>query len=192
MEKSQTTKFWRGRLPHWEIKDASYFVTLRLSGSLPLFLKKELKQSLGNAQNEGWAEKSREYFLKLEAWLDKDHASNYLTNSNVAHMIMMAFQEYERRSIWKVHSYVIMPNHLHWFFTPVNQPMSESILNFKRYTARRANKILNLTGKRFWQAEWFDHWSRSAEENERIISYIRNNPVKAGLVYNPEDWPYVK
>ena len=30
----------------------------------------------------------------------------------------------------------------------------------------------------------------SAQEDDRIISYIRNNPVRAGLVKRPEDWKW--
>ena len=35
-----------------------------------------------------------------------------------------------------------------------------------------------------------DHWSRSDEEDDKIIAYIRNNPVKAGLVQNYTDYQY--
>jgi putative transposase len=61
---------------------------------------------------------------------------------------------------------------------------------FKKYTGREANRILNRKGQRFWQREWFDHWSRTPQEDDKIISYIRNNPVHAGLVENAEDWPW--
>jgi len=59
--------------------------------------------------------------------------------------------------------------------------------SLKSYTAHEANSILNRTGA-FWQTESYDHWVRDDEELERIVSYIRDNPVKAGLVKRPEDW----
>ena len=40
----------------------------------------------------------------------------------------------------------------------------------------------------YWQTETFDHWARDEAEMYRIIEYIENNPVKAGLVERPEDW----
>jgi hypothetical protein len=50
--------------------------------------------------------------------------------------------------------------------------------------------LLSIDRGRFWQREWFDHWSRSDDEDERTVVYIRNNPVKAGLVKSYQDWPY--
>ena len=61
---------------------------------------------------------------------------------------------------------------------------------YKKFSGRRANSILDRVGERFWQREWFDHWIRSEAEAQRTIQYIRNNPVKAGLVRNYLEWPY--
>ena len=62
--------------------------------------------------------------------------------------------------------------------------------DFKRWTGHEAAKLLSLDGGRFWQDEWFDHWSRSDEESDKIIQYIRRNPEKAGLVKDYREWPY--
>lgn len=42
----------------------------------------------------------------------------------------------------------------------------------------------------YWQDESFDHWARDDDELLRIIHYIDNNPVKAGLCRAAEDWPF--
>jgi len=63
-----------------------------------------------------------------------------------------------------------------------------TIEDFKRWTGHQAAKLLGASGERFWQREWFDHWSRSDEEDERIAQYIRENPVKACLVAQYTDW----
>ena len=42
----------------------------------------------------------------------------------------------------------------------------------------------------FWQSESYDHVVRNDVELKRIIAYVLNNPVKAGLVENWQDWPY--
>jgi len=44
------------------------------------------------------------------------------------------------------------------------------------------------TGEPFWQKESYDHWVRNPSELEKIRTYIENNPVKAGLVRNPQDY----
>jgi REP element-mobilizing transposase RayT len=192
MSKPPTIRFWRGQLPHWEVMDADYFITMRLAGTLPHFLKDELKQIIKDANGRGYWNTSRKYFVKMEAWLDNDYTNMILIQDQIANIITSTFEIYESKGICKFYSYVIMPNHIHWFFRPLNQSMSEIIQNIKRITARMANQSLGRTGRRFWQKEWFDHWSRTPEESEKIIQYIRNNPVKAGLVAKPEEWPYLK
>ena len=59
--------------------------------------------------------------------------------------------------------------------------------SLKGFSAARCNCQLGSHGT-FWQQESYDHWVRDADELERIIRYIENNPVKAGLVIRPEDW----
>jgi len=65
---------------------------------------------------------------------------------------------------------------------------SRLLESLKGATAREANRVLGRTGERFWQAESYDHWVRDDREFERIVAYIENNPVKAGLVSRPEDY----
>jgi REP element-mobilizing transposase RayT len=61
--------------------------------------------------------------------------------------------------------------------------------SLKWYTAKECNKILNRTGQ-FWQHESYDHVVRNEEELNRIVEYVLNNPVKAGLVETHEDWKW--
>jgi len=66
--------------------------------------------------------------------------------------------------------------------------------SLKRYTGREANLILGRTGEQFWQNESYDHVVRDDKEFERIIWYILNNPVKAGLAdsWDKWEWSYCK
>lgn len=82
-----------------------------------------------------------------------------------------------------------MPNHVHVLIGPKTS-LARITNGIKGVSARDANRILGRQGKRFWQDESFDHWVRSAAEFERIRAYIEHNPVSAGLVARPEDWPW--
>ena len=62
--------------------------------------------------------------------------------------------------------------------------------SLKGATAREANRLLGRTGEPFWQKESYDHYVRNRIEFEKIRTYIETNPVKAGLVRNPEDYPW--
>jgi hypothetical protein len=50
--------------------------------------------------------------------------------------------------------------------------------------------VLGRSGEPFWQKESYDHWVRDRAEFERIRDYIEANPVKAGLVATPQDFPW--
>ena len=87
------------------------------------------------------------------------------------------------------HSYVVMPNHVHLLITPL-APLPEVLRRVKGRTSRESNVLLGSTGKPFWQHESYDHWVRGGDEFRRIQAYIENNPVKAGLVRTPEEYPW--
>jgi len=61
--------------------------------------------------------------------------------------------------------------------------------SLKGYTAREANRILGRKGA-FWEAESYDHVIKKDSEYERVVKYVLNNPVKAGLVKNWRDWKW--
>ena len=82
-----------------------------------------------------------------------------------------------------------MANHVHLLVTP-RVPETRWLGPLKGFTAYRANQILSRSGHPFWQDESYDHLVRNDEEFRRIHRYIENNPVKAGLVAAPEDYPW--
>ncbi len=140
----------------------------------------------------------RSILINMEKWLDKGCGHCYCANVEIAAMIREAIRHREEEKIWEVIDYVIMPNHIHLFIKITYGSLEEAISSFKKWTGHRALEIVrsdkefpeNNGMKRFWQDGWFDHWSRSFMQDERIISYIRNNPVKAGLVNEYMEWPY--
>ena len=90
-----------------------------------------------------------------------------------------------------VHSWVIMPNHAHVLFTVAEVPMAALLKGWKGSTGRAANRILGRVGQPFWQADYWDTFMRDEEHQQRTVRYIRSNPVKAGLVKEWKEWPWV-
>jgi len=190
----ETLAFYRMRLPHWEVEGGQYFVTIRLHGSLPkevLSYIKRLKESADLCQNEIESLKfNRQIFKVVENSLHRNQECNLLTKGSVPKVISEAVGYYQQKGIWNVYEYVIMPNHLHLFFGEVKESLRKVIGDFKHWTTREINKVCGSKGKQIWQREWFDHWSRSSDYDERFCEYIRNNPVKAGLCKNYKEWKY--
>jgi REP element-mobilizing transposase RayT len=89
----------------------------------------------------------------------------------------------------------IMPNHVHTVFVPLPtsegncHAMSAIMHSLKLYTARKSNRLLGRTGQ-FWQHENYDRVVRNEAELNRIIRYVLDNPVMAGLVEQWEDWKW--
>jgi REP element-mobilizing transposase RayT len=128
----------------------------------------------------------------LEEQLDDRAASGpfWLQETRVANMLAKALRygEAVRQSYW-LYAWVIMPNHVHVILRPrIELP---SLMRWlKGRTGHMANRMLGRTGTPFWQDESFDHWIRSDEELHNLIKYVEENPVKAGLVELPKQWPW--
>lgn len=90
---------------------------------------------------------------------------------------------------YALHSFVVMPNHVHILIEP-KISAARIMKGIKGVSARRANEILGRTNQNFWRDESYDHWVRSEAEFKSIKLYIEHNPVTAGLVERPEDWPW--
>ena len=68
-------------------------------------------------------------------------------------------------------------------------PLGEVLKRFKSFTSHEANRILGREGT-FWYPDYWDRYVRDLNHLRKLIRYIHNNPVKAGLVTCPEDWPW--
>ena len=80
-----------------------------------------------------------------------------------------------------------MPDHLHLFCAP-REPSCE-IETWIRYWKRIAGQEHKNPHWKFQSSGWH-HRLRHDESREQQWHYITNNPLRAGLVTTPEDWPY--
>jgi REP element-mobilizing transposase RayT len=121
-----------------------------------------------------------------------DHARSgpmFLRQPEIAQVVLTSIDYGVEIGHYELHAFAIMSNHVHLLLTPhIN--VSKLLCSLKRATARKANLLLCRTGQPFWQDESYDHLVRNGEEFRRIQRYIEYNPVKAGLVARPEDYPY--
>jgi putative transposase len=159
------TTSYRRRLPHLHQAGQPVFVTARLANSLPP----------GRSFPAGLP--SGQAFVPL-----------YLGIPRIAGLMVETIH-YQAESLrqYQLHSYVVMPNHIHLLITPW-VPMAKLMHSLKRFSARQANGILQLTGSVFWQHESYDHLVRDDQEFQRIVRYIEGNPVKAGMASHPEQF----
>ena len=91
---------------------------------------------------------------------------------------------------WRVGRYVIMPDHIHMFCSPAVSP-EKSIGSWMQYWKSLASQKWPCTEERpVWQLDGWDTQLRREDSYSAKWEYVRQNPVRAGLVGLSEDWPY--
>jgi putative transposase len=199
--------FHRRHLPHVQPPGAVLFVTFRLAGSIPREVRARLvaEAERSEALLSGIAdpmERDRQAYLderRLFGHWDRalDMAKSgplWLGDPKIAHAIAEALH-YRDGRVYELEAFCIMPNHVHAVFAPLPgddgtyHALSAIMHSLKRYTARQANQLLGRRGT-FWQGESYDHVVRDEREHERIIRYVVDNPVKAGLVKRAGEWEW--
>ena len=85
--------------------------------------------------------------------------------------------------------YVIMPDHIHLFIRiGLTAKLEASITCLKRNITKCIHALTpNLT---VWQTGFFDHLVRNSDSYSEKWNYVCQNPVRANLVRNPNEWPY--
>ncbi len=97
--------------------------------------------------------------------------------------------------------FVVMPNHVHaivWFPEPdqishfMKQWKQRSSVQIKRLfqnPLRSYARTIDLA-EPIWQPRYYDFNLDSPHKIEEKLSYMHQNPVRAGLVARPCDWPW--
>ena len=197
-------EFYRRKLPHIQPKGATLFVTFRLAGSLPQAVFAQLRadymaEKLAATTDEARYGAARRYFGRYDQQLHRSSGPHYLKQATLAQLVADSLH-YRDQRVYRLDAFSILSNHVHVVFAPLQNgvhpdgrekyhKLSKIMQSLKRHTARECNLLLGRSGT-FWQAESYDHVVRDSAEWERIVRYVLNNPVKAGLVSTWRQWPY--
>jgi REP element-mobilizing transposase RayT len=108
-----------------------------------------------------------------------------------ARLVIQAMHDAARIHGWAIGRFVIMPDHVHFFCTAVAETknLSGFIRDWRRWTAQRIAEETGISPP-VWQREFFDHVLRSRQSYDSKWIYVRENPVRAGLVTAADEWPY--
>jgi REP element-mobilizing transposase RayT len=192
------TRFNRGNLPHSEVENGRYFVTVRLADSIPhssVLRLQEIHRSLSaiTARSTAFTGLQREYFQTMEKYLNAGAGECVLREPFNAELVI---EELESLTDWHVAvpHYTIMPNHWHALITPkpeCTRSLAEIMKRLKGRTGKRLRSAIGGSGP-IWQREWFDRWIRDEGEWNKTVTYIQNNPVKAGICSKLHEHPWTK
>ena len=102
--------------------------------------------------------------------------------------VSAAMQESRRKLGFRLHGYVLMPDHWHALVGPdIPLTISRVVQDIKWLAARSLNRRRQLRGP-VWQHQFWDRFVRHEKEFQQRLQYMHLNPVRKGLVPRPEDW----
>jgi putative transposase len=102
---------------------------------------------------------------------------------------VQALEDAARQHWFAVLAYCFMPDHLHLLVEGSDgSDLSRFMKAFKQTTSFHHKE---RTGKSLWQRSYYDHVIRNEEDEQAALAYILENPVRAGLVENFDEYPFL-
>lgn len=94
---------------------------------------------------------------------------------------------WQRAQAWRVGRYVIMPDHLHLFAAWIDGAIAlDGWVTY--WKSQFSNAMPQYSG--CWQSGHWDTRIRGVKSYESKCEYVRDNPVRHGLVATYQEWPY--
>jgi REP element-mobilizing transposase RayT len=117
---------------------------------------------------------------------------------------------YRHKQSFKLLGYVVMPDHLHLILWPCGEATPADIMrDYKEFTSKRVIRQAEVEGREDWRQAfrqageetgrsankvWQDsYWDENVYTEgflRQKLNYLHRNPLRAGLVERPEDYPY--
>jgi putative transposase len=121
------------------------------------------------------------YFVTTETWQRRQ----VFLKPEPSRILLEQLLECRDRRFYKLHAFVVMPEHLHMLITPGQEtPLEKAVMMIKGGSSYRIKKEL-LHSFPIWMSGYHDRWIRDAHEYRIRKQYIELNPVKARLVERP-------
>jgi REP element-mobilizing transposase RayT len=96
---------------------------------------------------------------------------------------------YQKRYGVALYAYCLMPNHVHLLLQTSESPLAKFMQGVQQSYTQRFNRVHDKVGHLF-QARYRAIVCEQDEYLLALIRYIHLNPVRAGMVADPEEYPY--
>ena len=126
------------------------------------------------------------YFITTDTWQRRP----LFLKPDPARILLEQILGCREREFYKLHAFVIMPEHLHLLITPgETTTLEKAVMMIKGGSSHRIKKEL-LYNFPIWMNGYHDRWIRDLQEYRIRKQYIEQNPVKAGLAHRSQDFPW--
>ncbi len=191
-------------LPHLFADDKPIFITYRLDFTLPQKVMQDysrlIEDWIRDLEDLSDAERARHLKDKDQrffAWFDRliavsPEVPQLLHKDGIREIIEESFKHFDGVR-YTLLSYCIMPNHVHVLIYPKLQEdglifsIPHIVYTWKKFTGTAINRILGKQGS-LWQKEIYDSLVKDDAGLTNVVEYIVNNPVKAKLVNEWQQW----
>jgi putative transposase len=129
---------------------------------------------------------ARTFFVTSATWGRR----RLLQSDRSAQLFVKVVYEYRAQGKFRLHEFVVMPDHFHVLLTvDSNSTIERAVQYIKGGFAFRAGKELGIRAP-IWQKGFSEIRVVNATAFARQRNYIRQNPVTGHLVVRAEDYPY--
>ena len=109
-------------------------------------------------------------------------------DTSIGSAVVVIFRQDARQRQFAILAYCVMPDHAH-LLVEGTAPTSDLRRFVKRAKQRTGQMHRRLAGRPLWQEGYYDRVLRADEQSIAVARYIIANPVRAGLVSSPEEYP---
>jgi putative transposase len=126
------------------------------------------------------------YFVTSRTW----NSRALFAKPEVAQILLDQLLDCRQRGFYKLHPFVIMPDHFHALLTPSDTTsLEKAVQMIKGGSSHQIKQHLNYASA-VWQEGFHDRWIRDESEFQERVAYIRSNPVSAKLAAVPEEYVF--
>ena len=129
---------------------------------------------------------TKTYFITASAYMHQ----NLFQRTETADLLLSTIFRYRDAKEFSVHEFVIMPNHLHLLLSVEDgHSVGRAVQLIKGGVSHAIGKA-GMKLKAVWQPSYYEHRVRDDGDYTRIRNYIRENPVRRGLIESAEKYAY--
>jgi putative transposase len=139
-----------------------------------------------NAFPEDTLSSSRTFFATTKTSVGR----SLLQSERNATLLIDVMRSYVAERKFQLHDFVVMPDHVHLLITvDLEMTIEKAMQLIKRRFSFRLKREFQYLGE-VWQHGFSEARADDDVSFSRYREYIAQNPVKAGLVDSPEQYPY--
>jgi hypothetical protein len=207
-------RYFRQEADAGNIRELHSFLTCRLIHSIPFSAREQLMTyrskhakglvapAIGDLADRFIQPQGENFELGFGAelfsfWdivLGSSPGPGWLRHPRIADAAQLSFHALDG-VLCTIDAFVVLPTHVHVAFTqrfglnggPTPEHVSAA---FKAPVQHLANRYLSRTGA-FWEAEDYHRYLPGPADLRSAVSFIRQDPVRSGLVEKPEEWEWL-